>query len=222
MTYTLTLQEIEPLTHDTHKLTFNRPEGFDFEAGQATELAIQKDGLRDEGRPFTMTSRPNDKHLEFVIKSYPDHDGVTAEVPNLGMTDQVRATPPFGAITDHGPGVFIAGGAGITPFISILRKQQQEGGAQAQLIFANKSEDDIILRDMWQSMPNVAETFVVSKTEQSDLRPGRIDKSLLQELVDETEQPFYICGPGAMVDDVRDALKTMGVDDKNIITEDGW
>lgn len=222
MSYTLTLQEIEPVTPDTYKLTFNRPDGFDFEAGQATELSILKDGLKDEGRPFTMTSRPNDKHLEFVIKSYPDHDGVTKEVPQLGMTDQVSATEPFGAITDHGPGVFIAGGAGVTPFISILRKHQEEGEGKAQLIFANKTEDDIILKDMWQSMANVEETFIVDQTAEPELRTGRIDQSLLQELVNETDQPFYICGPGGMVDSVRDALKTMGVDDKNIITEDGW
>ncbi|MFA8441817.1 FAD-binding oxidoreductase [Yoonia sp.] len=222
MTHILTLQEIETVTPDTYRLTFNRPADFDFEAGQATELSIQKAGLKDEGRPFTMTSRPTDKHLEFVIKSYPDHNGVTAEIPKLGMTDQVAATDPFGAITDHGPGVFIAGGAGVTPFISILRKQQQEGEAQAQLIFANKTEDDIILKDMWQSMSNVAETFVVDKAGESDFRTGQIDKSLLQELVAETAQPFYICGPGGMVDDVRETLGSMGVDDQHIITEDGW
>ena len=222
MTYTLTLQEIEAVTPDTHKLTFNRPDGFEFEAGQATELAILKDGLKDEGRPFTMTSRPNDKHLEFVIKSYPDHEGVTAEIPNLGMTDQVSATDPFGAITDQGPGVFIAGGAGITPFISILRKQQEEGGNKAQLIFANKTEDDIILKDMWQSMANVDETFVVENSEDDSVRSGQVDKAMLEELVTDTQQPFYICGPGGMVDAVRETLKSMGVDDKNVITEDGW
>lgn len=222
MTHLLTLQEIEAVTPDTYKLTFNRPDGFAFDAGQATELAIQKDGLKDEGRPFTMTSRPNDAHLEFVIKSYPDHDGVTKEIPNLGMTDQVTATDPFGAITDHGPGVFIAGGAGITPFISILRKQQEEGETGAQLIFANQTEDDIILREMWQSMANVDETFVVSEGAESDLRKGMVDKALLQELVGEKDQPFYICGPGGMVDSVRSDLKDMGVAENRIITEDGW
>ncbi len=222
MTHTLTLQEITPVTPDTYKLTFNRPDGFNFEAGQATELAIQKDGLRDEGRPFTMTSRPNDSHLEFVIKSYPDHDGVTKEIPNLGMTDQVTATDPFGAITDHGPGVFIAGGAGITPFISILRKHQEMGEAPSKLIFANETMDDIILQEMWQSMPAVDETFVVSQNPADTVREGRIDKSMLEELVADKQQPFYICGPGGMVDAVRDSLKEMGVAEDHIITEDGW
>jgi ferredoxin-NADP reductase len=222
MTYTLTLQEMAPVTPDTHKLTFNRPNGFTFESGQATELTLPIDGIKSESRPFTMTSRPNDAHLEFVIKSYDDHDGVTKHIPELGMTDQVKAAEPFGAITDHGPGVFIAGGAGITPFISILRKQQQEGESGAQLVFANKTPEDIILREMWQSMPNVDETFVVSDANGSDLRQGMVDKALLKELVTEMDQPFYLCGPGPMVDSVRDDLKEMGVTEDRIITEGGW
>jgi ferredoxin-NADP reductase len=222
MTYTLTLQDITPLTPDTYKLMFNRPDDFKFEAGQAVDIAIQKDGLKDEPRKFTMTSRPNDKHLEFVIKAYPDHNGMTQHIPDLGMTDQVTASAPLGAITDHGPGVFIAGGAGITPFISILRKHQEEGEEVSQLIFANKTDADIILREMWQSMPNVDETFIVTDTQESAYRQGKIDRTLISELVSTTDQPFYICGPRPMVDDVRNALKNHGVDQDRIITEDGW
>ncbi len=222
MTYTLTLQDIAPVTRDTYQLTFNRPVGFEFEAGQATELTLQKDGWTDESRPFTMTSRPNDKHLEFVIKSYPDHDGVTEQIPTLEMTDQVKVADPFGAITDHGPGVFIAGGAGITPFISILRKQQEEGATGSRLIFANKTDKDIILQEMWQSMAGLETTFVVSDQDDTAHVKGRLDKATLSQMVDDKDQPFYICGPSGMVDDVRSALKEMGVPEGRIYTEDGW
>ena len=222
MGHTLTLQDIRPVTHDTYQLTFNRPDGFAFEAGQATELTLRKDGWRDESRPFTMTSRPNDPHLEFVIKSYPDHDGVTEQIPTLGLADQVTAAEPFGAITDRGPGVFIAGGAGITPFISILRKHQEEGTSGSRLIFSNKTDRDIILQDMWRSMPGVDATFIVSDQKDTAHVKGRLDKAMLQDLIGDTEQPFYICGPGGMVDDVRTALKEIGVAKDRIHTEDGW
>lgn len=222
MTNTLTLQEISQLTPDTYQLTFNRPDGFDFQSGQATELAIQKDGLKDKSRPFTMTSRPSDPHLEFVIKSYPDHDGVTQHIPKLAMTDEVTATDPFGAITDRGAGVFIAGGAGITPFISILRKQQQEGVSGSQLIFANKTDADIILQETWQSMPTVSQSFVISDQPDTDFIKGRVDADLLRDHVANFDQPFYLCGPGGMVDAVRDTLTSIGVAKDRIITEDGW
>ena len=222
MTYELTLQEIAKVTHDVHRLTFNRPDGFAFEAGQATELTLHKDGLEDESRPFTMTSRPNDTHLEFVIKSYPAHHGVTKEIPKLKMTDQVTAADPFGAINDRGPGVFIAGGAGVTPFISILRKQQEEGKIGAHLIFSNKTDKDIILQEMWQSMPGLETTFLVSDQDDTANVKGRLDKAMLETLISGTDQPFYICGPGGMVDDVRDALKQIGVKEDRIVTEEGW
>ena len=77
MTFKLTLKSIAPVTHDTWHLVFDRPEGFAFEPGQATHWALDKDGWRDEDRPFTMTSHPEAEIVEFVIKSYPDHDGVT-------------------------------------------------------------------------------------------------------------------------------------------------
>ena len=222
MTYELTLQEIAKVTHDVHRLTFNRPDGFAFEAGQATELTLHKDGLEDESRPFTVTSRPNDTHLEFVIKSYPAHDGVTKEIPKLQMTDQVTAADPFGAINDRGPGVFIAGGAGVTPFISILREQHEEGKTGAHLIFSNKTDKDIILQEMWQSMPGLETTFLVSDQDDTAHVKGRLDKAMLETLISGTDQPFYICGPGGMVDDVRDALKQIGVKEDRIVTEEGW
>ena len=73
----ITLCEISALTHDTNRLVFTRPEGYDFTPGQATDFALDQDGWREETRPFTFTSQPDEPILEFTIKSYPDHDGVT-------------------------------------------------------------------------------------------------------------------------------------------------
>lgn len=222
MVHELTLQEIKQVTHDVSLLTFNRPDGFEFEAGQATELALHKDGWKGEARPFTMTSRPNDKHLEFVIKSYPSHGGVTEQIPTLGMTDQVTASDPFGAISDQGKGVFLAAGAGITPFISILRKQHEEGVSGSQLVFANKTDDDIILQEMWQSMATVDASFVISDQSDTAHIAGQIDAEMLKGLIADYDQPFYICGPSGFVDSMRDALVEIGVSNDKIITEDGW
>ncbi len=223
MTYTLTLQDIAPVTHDTWRLVFDKPADFDFEAGQATHFALDREGWRDEDRPFTMTSQPEDDVLEFVIKSYPDHDGVTEQIAKMTPGDRVLAEPPAGAITDQGTGVFIAGGAGITPFIPILRKRARAGTLDgAHLIFSNKAERDIILRDEWEGMEGLRTTFTVTEQDDSDLPKTFVDKAFLQEVVTDAHQPFYICGPGEMVDKVRDALKEMGVAAGDIHTEEGW
>ncbi|MEJ6396406.1 FAD-binding oxidoreductase [Yoonia sp. 208BN28-4] len=218
----LTLQSIDPVTHDTYHLVFAKPDGFDFKPGQAAGLSLDEKGWRDEDRPFTMTSLPSDPTLEFVIKSYPDHDGVTEKIPNMKIGDQMFLDGPFGAITDHGTGTFIAGGAGITPFIAILKKQMRDGKSGSHLIFANEKDADIIMKPMWDTMEGLTTTYVISDQDDTAHRKGQIDADLLKDVVTNTDQPFYICGPGGMVDQVRDALKDMGVDDDKIITEDGW
>lgn len=222
MTHALVLQEITPVTHDTYHLTFNRPDGFDFDPGQATELTFKKDGIADEGRPFTMISQPGEASLSFVIKSYPEHDGVTEHVPDLQIGDQAEAADPFGAITDHGPGVFLAAGAGVTPFIAILKKHAAEGVTGDSLIFSNKTEADIILKDTWESLSGVEPTYVITDQNDTDHRKGQLDKAALQELIDDFDQPFYICGPGGFVDAMRDALTDLGVSKDRLVIEEGW
>ncbi len=149
MTHFLTLRSIEPVTHDTHQLTFDRPEGFEFEPGQAIEMKLDKEWWQKKGRPFTPVSLPGERTLEFVIKSYPSHDGVTEQIAQMKAGDKVTIDGPLGDMKDEGPGVFIAGGAGITPMIALLRKRLEDTGDLngSTLVFCNKTEDDIIWRD---------------------------------------------------------------------------
>ena len=149
MAHTLTLKQIEPVTHNTYRLVFARPQSFEFTPGQATDMSLDREGWRDEYRPFTMTSQPEDEDLEYVIKTYPEHEGVTNEIATLTPGENVFVGQPWGAIRDIGPGTFIAGGAGVTPFIPILRRRDRDGTlAASHLVFGNKSEDDIILRPL--------------------------------------------------------------------------
>lgn len=222
MTHDLTLERISPVTHDTYHLTFQRPEDFTFRPGQATELTFHVDGIGTQGRPFTMVSQPDDLSLQFIIKSYPGHDGVTRHLPGLTPGTRVTATEPFGAITDQGRGVFLAAGAGITPFISILKAHDLAGRTGDRLIFANKTDADIILQDSWARMPGLSAVHVISDQPDTAHRHGMVDRDMLGELITTLDQHFYICGPGGFVDAMRDALREMGAKDDAITTEEGW
>ena len=70
----------EPVTHDVRRYRVEKPDGFSFEPGQATDVALDKEGWREETRPFTFTALPDADTLEFTIKSYHDHDGVTHQL----------------------------------------------------------------------------------------------------------------------------------------------
>lgn len=222
MAYTLTLQSIEPVTHDTHHLVFNKPDGYEYTPGQACDLALAKDGWREKQRPFTFVGLPTDSTLEFVIKSYPDHDGVTEQIAKMQMTDQVEISDPWGAIEDKGPGVFIAGGAGVTPFIAVLKRRLQTHGTleDCHLVFSNKTEKDIILRDMFTSMRGLNCHFVVTDDPDSEFSRDQIDKDYLAPIVAQTDGPIYICGPEPMIDDMAEAVKALDVSEARIVTED--
>ena len=144
---------IATVTHDVKRFTLKRPDEFDYKVGDATELALDRDGCRDDGHPFTMTSLPDSDELEFTIKGYPDHDGMTEELHKLESGDSLLIDQPFETFRYEGEGVFIAGGAGITPFLAILRDLRRKGElAGNQLIFANKTEADIICKQELDAM----------------------------------------------------------------------
>ena len=76
-----------------------------------------------------------DPYLEFTIKTYNDHNGVTNELPKLKAGDELIIREVWGAIAYKGEGYFIAGGAGITPFISILRQLKKENQLNNNKLF---------------------------------------------------------------------------------------
>jgi ferredoxin-NADP reductase len=71
------------VTHDVLQIFTERPQQLDFNPGQATEISINKEGWQNERRPFTFTSLPSDDYLQFTIKTYPSHKGVTNELLRL-------------------------------------------------------------------------------------------------------------------------------------------
>ncbi len=223
MPTTLTLRTVAPVTHDTHRYVFDSPSGFDFEPGQAAELMLDQDGWRDEGRPFTFASLPDEDDLEFIIKSYPSHNGLTEKLPRQDPGTKFLMDGPFGAIADHGAGVFLAAGAGVTPFIPILRKRDAEGTlAGCHLIFSNKTEADIILRETWDGMEGLATDYVVTDESADGLHHGMINNAYLTDRIQNFDQPMYLCGPQPFVDAMRDALRALGTPNEQIVTEDGW
>lgn len=141
----LKIKSIDKVTHDVVRVVLPRPANYDFVPGQATEVAVNKEQWKEERRPFTFTSLPSDNYLEFTIKTYPSHKGVTNELLSLVPGDELILHDVWGAISYKGEGLFIAGGAGITPFLSIFRHLNSTGQVGSnKLIFANKTKADII------------------------------------------------------------------------------
>jgi hypothetical protein len=225
-THTITLRTITPVTHDTNHLVLTRPEGYAWIPGQANHWGLDIEGFRDAGNPFTITSLPDEPDLEYVIKTYPtdkypDHGGMTERIAKLQPGDKVFIDEASGDIQDKGEGVFIAGGAGITPFIPILKQRRQNGALNGcTLLFSNKTEEDIILRETWDTMPGLNVIYTVTDAP-SPFSNRLIDKDFIAGTVG-FDHRFYVCGPPGMMKSVIAALRDAGVTDENIVTEMEW
>jgi ferredoxin-NADP reductase len=210
----------EHVTHNVKRFKVEKPAGYSFIPGQATEVAINQEGWKDERRPFTFTSLNEWDHLEFTIKIYDDHNGVTHQLGTLQAGDELLLHDVWGAIQYKGEGTFIAGGAGITPFIAIFRQLQKEGKlGNNKLLFSNKTTRDIILQDEFEKMlgNRFINTITEEKTNEYDHR--KIDESYLREKIKDFDQQFYICGPDPMVAAVKDILQKLGAADGVITVE---
>lgn len=211
----------EKVTHDVKRFQVQKPEGYSFTPGQATEASINTPELKDEKRPFTFTSLNDEAELEFTIKIYKERDSVTKALDELKVGDEIIIHDVWGAIHYKGPGVFIAGGAGVTPFIAIFRQLYKNNKIVGnRLIFSNKTEKDIILKDEFEKMlgSNFYNTLTREKSDKYDNR--RIDESFLKEQVKDFNQNFYVCGPDKFVQDIQTILSKLGASPESVVFEE--
>ena len=218
MTHSVTIKSIKKITHDVLSIITEKPDNIEFNPGQATEIAIDQSGWRDEKRPFTFTSIPVNDYLEFTIKTYPTHKGVTNKLLDLKPGDKLILNEVFGAISYKNEGVFIAGGAGVTPFISILRYLQSKNEiGNNKLIFANKTKADIILEDEFRNMLGDSFINILSEEQAEGYHYGMISEDFLAKICNDFSRQFYVCGPPPMMKVVLKQLNNLGVG-KNAIT----
>ncbi|MDP4291277.1 MAG: FAD-binding oxidoreductase, partial [Bacteroidota bacterium] len=138
--YIVKIFSIEYATHDVKRYKFFKPQDYSFVPGQATDVSINAPEWKDEKRPFTFTCLNSDPYLEFTIKTYPSHLGVTNELSKLEEGAELIIGDPWGAINYTKPGDFIAAGAGITPFIAIFRHLHKLGKIKGnRLFYSNKT-----------------------------------------------------------------------------------
>jgi ferredoxin-NADP reductase len=215
------VKSVDNVTHDVLKIVTEKPKMYLFTSGQATEFSINKKDWKEEKRPFTFTSLPDSEYLEFTIKTYPQHEGVTNELLNLKTDDELILNNVFGAITYKGEGVFIAGGAGVTPFISIFRDLKSKNLiGDNKLVFANKTKADIILESEFKDMLGTNFINILSDENVKGYANGTITEDFIKTHSDSSNKIFYLCGPPPMMEAIEKYLKNMEVDKKSIVKEE--
>jgi ferredoxin-NADP reductase len=220
MEHKVKILEIKQVTHNVKCFRLAKPEGFTFIPGQATDVSVNKPGWENEKRPFTFTCLNEDPYLEFTIKGYYDHDGVTNKLHTLNIGDEIIVRDVWGAIAYKGEGYFIAGGAGITPFIAILRRLHKDKNVgNNTLLFANKTSNDIIYEDELNKILGKNLVNILSGEQNDRYSKGHIDEAFLKKQVTDFSKHFYVCGPDKMIADITSILKKLGANAEAVVFE---
>lgn len=216
-------------------LAFDPPAGkrFRHAAGQFCYICPLDDQFPRQFHPFTISSNPQAPRPTVTVKHVGDF---TSLLKKIKPGTPVGIDGPYGKFTCRktSPGselVFIAGGIGITPMLSMLRDLSQEDPIRkAFLIWNVRDPKDLICREEVEAQSRQVKNFifepVISGLGQWGGRKGRINEKLLRELLQihgfrtkDKSTIFFICGPPAMISTTVSALKTMGISGRQIHTE---
>ncbi len=210
----------EFLNAGVKRFTLRKPKGFAFTPGQGCMVALDQEGWRDQERPFTFTALPSARRLELIVKLYPDHHGVTWRLGTVGKGEHFLLGRPFGTIAYKGPGMFFAGGAGITPFLAILRQLHRDKALKGHtLVWSNRTAADVFLDAELGRMLHKHYLKTFTRENVIGFRDRRIDREDLVDLVRDFSQRFYLCGPQAFVEDLKAILLDLGATADSLVFE---
>ncbi len=220
MAQNVKIRKIEHLTHDVLRIIADKPKGISYNPGQAADVAVNKPGWEQEWRSFTFTSLPHEDYIEFNIKTYTSHNGVTNQLLSLHEGDELIIGDVYGDIAYKGEGVFIAGGAGITPFIAILRDLERKHAiGNNKLLFANKTKGDIIREGDFKKLLGGNYINVLSDETIAGYEHGFITMEMIKKYSDANLKYYYLCGSPPMMNAMEKHLASLGVDDSHIVKE---
>jgi ferredoxin-NADP reductase len=219
ISYNVKILKTEYVTHDVKRFRVEKPAGYKYLPGQATEVTIKGMEEKVGKSPFTFTSLNENEYLEFTIKIY-QTGKLTKELGKLKAGDALIIHDVWGTITYQGPGVFFAGGAGVTPFIAIFRQLYRDSKIDDnKLILSNKTDEDIILKDEFEKILGKNFINVLTREKSDKYYNQKIDKDFIKKLVNDFNQHFYICGPDKFVKDIHDILNELTVSEELIVIE---
>ncbi len=218
--YPVKILETAYLTHNVKRFLVEKPKGYRFIPGQAALVALDLDGWREHEGPFSFTSLTGSRTLELIIKIYDERQGLTHRLGLARKGDGLLIGEPFGGIRYQGPGFFFAGGAGVTPFIAILRSLHKEKQLEGNtLLCSNQTADDIILGEELRKMLGRHFLNLFTRQHVVGYLERRIDRKILITLVQNFDQHFYICGPRSFVDNLGNLLKDLGATADSIVID---
>jgi propane monooxygenase reductase subunit len=218
----------DPVTHDMRHLVLRliEPAEIKFFPGQYMDIAIPGS---DAVRSFSManTSSRESGLLEFVIKVYPDGQFSKFLDERVAVGDRLDLTGPFGVFTlrdSDADLVFIGGGAGMAPILSLLRSMAERGiERKATFFYGARGQRDLCFTDELRALEEKLSGFryVPALSEPGDGDDWAGETGLITDVVKRLAADLpgahaYVCGPPPMVEAALPLLATLGLEEKRI------
>ena len=223
----------ETVANGTMAFYFEKPEGFEFRAGQFADYTlIDPPETDDEGntRGFSLVQAPFEGYL--VAATRMRDTAFKRVLKDMPIGTEVKLDAAYGDFTLHKtettPAVFIIGGIGVTPVRSMVAQAIHDGTAhKILLLHSSRTPDDLPFKADFEGFAEQSANFtyvpVASDEAPDDWQGerGRVDEAMVRKYVTDLNLPiFYLSGPEGMVKAVRQMLVTMGANEDNIRTEE--
>jgi len=227
--YEVTLRRRETVAEGTLAFYFDKPAGFSHDAGQNVMLSLIEPPPMDESgpsRPFTLASAPHEPELMIATRmrdsTFKRHLGA------MPLGKRLEMDGPGGLMVLHEdasrPAVFLAGGIGITPFLSMARDAAKRNlPHRIVLFYSNRRPQDAAFRAELERLQSDRFRLVTTMTDAPDWRGERrrISRELLAEHLPDLRLPvYYFAGPPGMTMAVQGMLGELGVAEDDMRSEE--
>lgn len=181
-----------------------------FNPGQFIFIKFIGKSISLEEHPFSISSAPSLNNLQLIIKSLGDY---TNELKNLKEGDMALVEGPFGRLSylniENKNQIWIGGGVGITPFLSMARSLKNDG-YKIDLYYSVKIKEEIVFLDELSNMSAVDKNFRVIPWYANE--KGYLSASAIYELSGGLrDKDIFLCGPPVFMDSLRGQFRKLGV-----------
>lgn len=229
-THAVQLLDRADIASNTLQIRLSRPAGFEHKPGQWVRLTLVGNAADDAARPLSIVSAPHEPHLTLATRI--SDSEFKQRLKALAVGADLHLTGPNGDFAldpnSDRPLVFIAGGIGITPFISMIRAAFHNGDArQITLFYSNRDPASAAYLGELQELDIANQNFrlITTMTSRDNNlawtgETGFVDQSMLdRHLSNALAARFYCVGPTAMVTSSQTMLQAFGVSTGDIVTE---
>ncbi len=230
------ITRIEALSPRVKSFIFRLPEPISFRPGQHVLLQLTApDGYRAQ-RSYSIASAPGlgrAEELELAIERFDDGEVSPFMHDAAQVGDEIEIGGPIGghfiwSPEDGGPVLFIGGGSGVAPFMSMLRHRAAIGSrVPVALVFSARSREELLFFDELSKLVASGDGFslMVALTREAgahSFRAGRIDAEFIAGVVKAMKMPVrqvLICGSNPFVETAAEGTIAAGIDPAIIKTE---